>query len=157
MKNTIATVALTAMIAAGLAACGESSSDEPDYVGMCVHPETEERVDDDACDSDDSDYLTTALWWYMLTSSSRSVPAIGQTYNPDHGTYKVPKGKTYTKGGLPKKGASTPKKAYQKSSKPAGTGGGYKWEQYKPGKPGGDSQKKPGGGGSKPKAPSGRR
>lgn len=47
MKRTILTAAVLA--AALLAGCGGDSDDEQ---GICIDPATQQRVDDDACDSD---------------------------------------------------------------------------------------------------------
>lgn len=96
MRSKSVILGLTLAASYGLTGC--SSGD--DYQGICTDPVTEERVDDDLCESgdDDSDFV----WFYM--GSGHSAPPIGKKFNKSHGVYKVPSGKTASKGGVSKTG-----------------------------------------------------
>ena len=102
---------LTVMAAAALTGC---AADEPDYAAICVDPITEERIDDDLCDDSDdpSDYHGSGggfFWFYVNTSSSHPIPAVGSRFNPGHGTYTgstlTRGGKTVQRGGMPEAGS----------------------------------------------------
>lgn len=124
MIRKIAMLAALAMIGTSLAACGPTEP-EPEYVAVCVDPNTEERLPDDYCDSNDDDYLSYALFWYMLASSNHAYPAVGSHVDRSHFRTTLPKGKTYTKG-LSSSGGTSVKswttKTYQKKSSGSGWG-----------------------------------
>lgn len=106
MMKKIALSVAAAVMATSLVACGASS--EPEYVGVCVDPNTEQRLDDDACSNGDDDYLAYAVMWYMLANSSHSYPAVGHRVNRSYFKTTLPKGSSYTKG-LSSKGGSSVK------------------------------------------------
>ena len=54
MKRILATLTVLALPLVGLTACGEP---EPEYAAMCVDPNTEQRLEDDACEDGDDEYL----------------------------------------------------------------------------------------------------
>jgi len=89
MRSAGISLGLTALVAASLTGC---SNDEPaDYAAICVNPQTQERVNDDDCDTD-REYSGTGsgfFWFYMATRAGGLVPPIGGRYAPTAGTYNV--------------------------------------------------------------------
>ena len=115
MRSKTVLLGVTALAASSLSGCAAS---EPDYAAICTDPQTNERVDDDECDDSDEprDYtpgLGGFFWFYMLTSGSNRIPAIGQSYSPRWGSYNgrgiAGAGNRVQRGGLPKQGASSVK------------------------------------------------
>jgi len=115
MRSKTVLLGITALAASSLSGCVSS---EPDYAAICTDPQTHERVDDSQCDDSDRprDYtpgLGGFFWFYMLTSGSYRLPAIGQTYNPRGGTYNgrglARSGRYVQRGGLPRTGAPSVK------------------------------------------------
>jgi hypothetical protein len=114
MRSKTVLLGVTALAAQSLTGCAS----QPDYAAICTDPQTNERVDDSECDDSDEprDYtpgLGGFFWFYMLTSSSARLPAVGQAYNPRVGTYNgrslVRSGTSVQRGGLPRQGASSVK------------------------------------------------
>lgn len=120
----IATIATLPLLFAGLTACADTS--EPEYAAVCVDPNTDERLEDDACEDGDDDYLAYAVLWYMALNSGHAYPAVGEEVDDDHFKRKLPKGKKYVLG-LPKTGGSSvkswtppkPKTSTRPSTKPS--------------------------------------
>jgi hypothetical protein len=114
LRSKHVALGLTVVAASTLTGCGT----DPDYAAICVDPETQERVDDDQCDDSDRprDYTgvgTGFFWFYMSSTSSARLPAVGQSYNPSAGTYQgsslVNGGRSVQRGGLPSAGSSSVK------------------------------------------------
>lgn len=128
MRSHAVALGLTLVAAGAFSGCAA----EPDYAAICVDPETQERVDDDDCDDDQADYHGGGgghgggfYWFYMSTHSNHSVPAVGSTYNPSHGTYRGSTlGSNVARGGLPSTGSSSVK-SYVKSGGFGGRSGGF--------------------------------
>lgn len=122
MKKFLMAIPALALV---LTACGSTGYDEDDYseeyVPVCIDPETEERLEDDACEQGDDDFLLTALLVYMIASD---YPGVGHKAKHYHKT--KPKGAVLTKP--VKKGYDKPKVTTKKHStnKPKSSGGGFK-------------------------------
>lgn len=123
MRKVMVFVMIAMVITALVIATG-CGVDEEETRGICVDPQTEVRVDDDMCESDEFEYDSAMVIWWMR--SGQSYPRVGQRVNKSHVTTKAPSGSN-TKLGLPSKGGTIKKPS-------TGDGGN-------------------GGGGSKPKAP----
>ena len=107
MIKKIATFIVAVSIGFSFAGCG---AQQDDYVAVCVDPNTQQRLDDDACDHNDSDFLTYAAVWYMLSSSSHAYPPVGGYVNRSYYRTTLPKGYTRTPHfGLPKAGGTSVK------------------------------------------------
>ena len=114
MRSRTVLLGVTALTASSLTGCAS----QPDYAAICTDPQTHERVDDDQCDDSDEprDYtpgLGGFFWFYMLTSASHRIPAVGQGYAPRWGTYNgrslARAGTSVQRGGLPRQGAKSVK------------------------------------------------
>lgn len=106
IRRLTAALALTTIaLAGGLVACGEP---EPEYAAICVDPESGQRLEDDACEDGDDDYLTYAVLWYMAMNSGHPYPAVGHSVDRRYVTTKLPKGARYTTG-LSKTGGTSVK------------------------------------------------
>ena len=119
MRSQSVLIGVTALAASSLSGCVS----QPDYAAICTDPETNQRVDDDQCDESDEprDYtpgLGGFFWFYLATSSSRPIPAIGQGFDRRAGTYDgrglAATGTRLQRGGLPTQGASS-MKSYTRS------------------------------------------
>ena len=100
-------LALTALLAANLTACGGDEA-EPDNYAICVDPRTEQRVDDDLCDDDDRRGGGGFAFFYfggINSGRSYAVPAVGQSYRNSGGTTTRPPGVTQTRGISPSGGS----------------------------------------------------
>lgn len=129
MRSTGVKLGLTALAASTLTGC---ASDAPDYQAFCVDPSTQERVDGDQCsDSEEpEDYDGSGsgfFWFYMASTSSHPIPAVGSSYDPSTGTYSgrslVSSGKTVVRGGAPASGATSVKSYTSTTMKSGGFGG----------------------------------
>lgn len=134
MIKKIALALVTPLIAMSFAACGPQ---EEEYVAVCVDPNTEQRLDDDACDSGDSDFLAYAVVWYMLANSTNPYPPVGGSVNKSYYKTSLPKGYTSKPHfGLPKTGG-TSVKSYSSTtswgSKTSKSGWGSSGGSTKPG------------------------
>jgi hypothetical protein len=114
MRSRTVLLGVTALAASSLTGCAS----QPEYAAICTDPQTHERVDDAQCDDSDQprDYspgLGGFFWFYVLTSGSHRLPAVGQGYNPRWGTYNgsglARGGRTIQRGGLPREGARSVK------------------------------------------------
>jgi hypothetical protein len=115
MRSRTVLIGVTALTASSLSGCAS----QPEYAAICTDPQTNERVDDDQCDDSEEprDYSPGLgagfFWFYMLTSSNRVLPAVGQRYSPRAGTYNgralVNSGTRVQRGGLPRAGAPSMK------------------------------------------------
>ncbi|WP_240311749.1 hypothetical protein [Nocardioides houyundeii] len=105
MRSASVVLGVTALAASGLTGCATTSAD---YAAVCVDPDTQERVDDDNCDtSRDYNGVATGFFWYYLGASSR-VPPIGGFATG--GTWRGSGlNGTVQRGGLPTTGGSTVK------------------------------------------------
>jgi hypothetical protein len=101
MGRMVATVGLVSAVAATLSACSVSS--DPDEIGVCHHPVTMERIDDDKCDPDGND-RNGAIWFYYSANNGHSAPPVGQKVTKSHGSYK-PTSSNYQRGGVPSSGS----------------------------------------------------
>jgi hypothetical protein len=115
MRSHTVLIGVTALTASSLSGCAS----QPEYAAICTDPQTQQRVDDDQCDDSDEprDYSPGIgpgfFWFYLLASSSRPIPAIGQGYSPRAGTYNgrslLNSGTRVQRGGLPRSGAPSMK------------------------------------------------
>lgn len=115
MRSHTVLIGVTALTASSLSGCAS----EPEYAAICTDPQTQERVEDDQCDPSDEprDYQPGIgpgfFWFYLLATSSRRLPAVGQGYSPRGGTYNgrslVNSGTRVQRGGLPRAGAPSMK------------------------------------------------
>ena len=114
MRSHTVLLGVTALAASSLTGCAS----QPDYAAICTDPQTNQRVDDSQCDDSDEprDYspgLGGFFWFYMLTSATHRIPAIGQAYSPRWGTYSgrslARSGTAVQRGGLPREGAKSVK------------------------------------------------
>ena len=94
MIRRLAAVPAAALIALSLTACGGDAYAEPEATGVCVNPDTGERVDDDRCGGYDHDSgVSDAFMWYFIASSLNQ-PAIG-TQVVHNTYYSTPKTNPY--------------------------------------------------------------
>jgi hypothetical protein len=109
MRSRTVLLGVTALAASSLSGCAS----EPDYAAICTDPQTNQRVDDEQCDDSEepSDYTgvgTGFFWFYLATSGSSRIPAVGQRYDTSSGTYNgrglVRGGTSVQRGGLPAQG-----------------------------------------------------
>jgi len=76
-KSLAVPLVVTSMLATSLTGCS-APEDEPQYQGVCVDPETEQRIDDEQCDDDDGrsgGFGGVGLWYFFLLGSR--FPAVG--------------------------------------------------------------------------------
>lgn len=145
-KIVVAWILALSVFATSLTACGEVSPQQDEYVAVCVDPNTEQRLEDDACEQGDSDFLTYAVLWYMLANSNHSYPAVGSHVTKSHFKTSKPKN-AHVRTGLPTKGGTSVKtyvdKKYGSTTK-KNDGSQYKKDNkgYKPYKPGGSSKRR---------------
>lgn len=129
MRSSAVKIGLTALAASTLTGC---AAEEPDYQAFCVDPSTQERVDGDQCSDDEepTDYdgdSSGFFWFYMASTSSHPIPAVGSSYEPSYGTYNgsaiTNSGKSVVRGGMPAKGATSVKSYTSTTMKSGGFGG----------------------------------
>lgn len=110
MRSGTVLLGVTALAASSLTGCAA----QPEYAAICADPQTHERVDDSQCDDsqeprDYSPGLGGFFWFYMLSSGSHRLPAVGRPYSPGWGTYNgrglARTGTSVQRGGLPREGA----------------------------------------------------
>lgn len=139
MKRILATLTVLALPLVGLTACGEP---EPEYAAMCVDPNTEQRLEDDACEDGDDDYLAYAVLWYMAMNSGHSYPAVGHRVDRSYVKTSLPKGARYVTG-LSKTGGTSVKSwsttTRKSGTSTGGTGGSTKTGGSSWGKSGGST------------------
>ena len=98
-------IGITALLAAGLTACGSGGNDD-EVNAVCVDAQTQERIDDDRCDDDPSDgsIAGSPFLWYFLGRATAippfGVPVVG-VYG---GSFSAPGAGRY-RTGLPRAGA----------------------------------------------------
>lgn len=116
LRSAGVALGLTALAAASLTGC--AYEEEPDYAAICVDPETDERVDDSECDTDEEYHGSGSgfFWFYMATSGSHRIPAVGDRFDPSIGSYRVSSltgssgaAVAVQRGGLPTAGSSSMK------------------------------------------------
>ncbi len=115
MRSRTVLIGVTALTASSLSGCAS----QPDYAAICTDPQTQERVDDDQCDPSEEprDYSPGIgpgfFWFYLLATSNRRIPAVGQAYSPRAGTYSgrqlLNSGARVQRGGLPRAGGTSMK------------------------------------------------
>lgn len=121
-------ILFSALVAVGLVGCAEPQQEE--YAAVCVDPVSEVRLDDDACDSGDSEFMSNAIIWYMAFSAGRSIPAVGGHVTKSH--FKTTKPKNVKVKSVPTKGYtykaptkdSSTKKSTSYKKKSSNYGGG---------------------------------
>lgn len=117
------------LVAAALLATGGCDAlDPPDaqYGGICVDQVTEERLDDARCGDFDDEGNTSSsgtFFMWVSTSSSHTVPALGQKVPSTIGSRTVPSGTPLAKG-LPTTGGSMTSISRGGFGVKAGTAGG---------------------------------
>ena len=99
-----------------------SADADPEYQGVCVNPETNQRIDYNQCDDDGNPTSSGFLWYYFLLG--RSYPAVGAPLGAARtGTDYVttaPKNSSYVRGGGAKTGGSVSATSLSKSSTTGG-------------------------------------
>lgn len=98
-----------------LSAC-DVPSEEPEYVGVCVHPVTEVRLDDDACgDYDDEGHASHSGGMFVWVSHTSNVPLapVGSKQITSNTARTLPAGKLAAKG-VDKAGATSVKSQVQR-------------------------------------------
>lgn len=121
-KSAAVPLVITSSLALALSGCSGSSgsgggdldSDDLQYQGVCVDPNTGQRVDDDVCDDDDGYHGSGGgggsafLWYYFLRG--RAFPAVGAPVSSfrEGSDYvrSVPTGSSYVSGGADKAGGT---------------------------------------------------
>jgi hypothetical protein len=90
---------ITAIMAAALSGCAASTTEvDADYAKVCRDQATQERVDDDQCNTRSS---PSVGWYFLALSGGRAIPRVGATVSG--GTASLPSGAkaqtVSTKGG----------------------------------------------------------
>ena len=103
-RSATVTLGVTALLAAGLTACGAEEPEDPDYGAVCVNSQTQERVEDDECGDDRGGGGGGGLFaWYFL-SRGAFAPGIGQRVGG--GTFTPPGNTTLRRGGIARDGGT---------------------------------------------------
>jgi hypothetical protein len=121
-KSAAVVLGVTALLAPSLAACG-SNDDESENQAVCVDRNTEQRVPDDQCDTDDRAGVGAGgvfFWYFLATRGGAFFPGVGQRVSG--GTYSVPGG-TVTRGGVPAAGGNVPRGGFGGGTKSGSSGG----------------------------------
>jgi hypothetical protein len=132
-KSAAVPLVVTSSLALALAGCAGGASDDEvaaddlQYQGVCVDPDTGERVDDDVCDDDDarggSGVGSAFLWYYFLRG--RAFPAVGAPVSAfrEGSDYvrTVPTGTSYVSGGAARSGGTVSSSSLTQASQ-ASTG-----------------------------------
>jgi len=120
-KSAAVPLVITSSLALALSGCsgggsggdgGDPTADDLQYQGVCVDPDTGQRVDDDVCDDDDarggSGVGSAFLWYYFLRG--RAFPAVGSPVSSfrEGSDYvrTVPTGTSYVSGGAARGGGT---------------------------------------------------
>ena len=96
-RSDAVALGVTAILAAGLSGCGSSS---PDYAGVCVDQQSQQRIDDSYCDGAPS--TGAHGWYYYPVRSGGTIPRVGDRVSG--GTFDLPSGKSVERGGFSKAG-----------------------------------------------------
>lgn len=136
IKRIIAAIAVLAIALTGLTACGSKKhqNEDPEYYGVCVDPNTNQRLEDDSCDQgdpartgdEDDDFLMYAVIWYMLASSNSRYPAVGGYVDRSQVYTSIPPGSRTTMGLNKSGGSIVPRKTSSNKSKSGSKSGGNK-------------------------------
>ena len=125
MKKSLAVpLVVTSMLATSLTGCAPAPEDDPQYQGICVDPETEQRIPDDQCDDDDgrSGFGGVGLWYFFLMGSrfpAIGAPLTGYRSGTDY-VRGTPQGASYVRGGAAANGGRVSPASV---SRAAGSGG----------------------------------
>lgn len=128
MKKTLVGVILAGLMSMSLVACGEPESEQDEYAAVCVDPNTELRLEDDACDTSDDDFLAYAVIWYMLASHNSHIPGVGHKVSKSKVKTTKPKGaiiKKVSEKGYTYKAPAKKKSSNNGSSNKKKSGGGF--------------------------------
>jgi hypothetical protein len=107
-KSATVTLGVTALLAAGLTGCasnGGSATEEVDYQAVCVDQATEQRIEDEYCDTGGQRYHGGGIAaWYFL-SRGLGYPRMGGKVTG--GTFRDPgAARTVQRGGAPAGGGT---------------------------------------------------
>ena len=121
-RSTRVVAAGTAAFAA-LALTGCGGDPDPDYQGVCVDPQTEQRVDDERCDDDDGRGGFGLVPFFLFFPLGARFPAIGQSYRGYPGyTRNVPAGHVGARGGASAAGGTATKASVRSAVSRGGFG-----------------------------------
>lgn len=86
-----------------MSACDVAQDVEPEFVGVCVHPVTEERLPDEACgdyDDDGHSHNTGSMFVWIQSSQGYPIAPVGQRQYRAAGSSSVtiPRGAAVAKG-----------------------------------------------------------
>lgn len=121
MVNTVGLVSALALVLAG---CTVSPS-EADEIGVCIDPNTEQRIDDDKCTDGSEGWESEdgSVWFWYSTSSNHTAPPIGQKVTKSQGYTGAPKTNAFSRGGVPTAGSSISKSTIARGGFGSGTAG----------------------------------
>lgn len=89
-SSKVVTLGITALMAATLTGCSPSANEvDADYAKVCQDKVTEERLEDDQCNTSSS---SRAHWYFIPIIGGRSVPRVGAKLSG--GVATMPSGKT---------------------------------------------------------------
>ena len=122
-RSTRVVAAGTAAFAAlALTGCGSEDPD-PDYQGVCVDPQTEQRVDDERCDDDDGRSGVGFVPFFLFFPLGARFPGIGQSYRGYPGSVRtVPAGHTGVRGGAATAGGTATRSTVRQAVSRGGFG-----------------------------------
>lgn len=108
MRKYLIALLVTALFA--FSACSNGTPTD-EYGAVCVDPATSVRLENDACEQGDDDYLSDAALWYLLLNSNHNYPGVGQ--RADKSYFKTSKPKNAVTTVLPEQAGDT--KSFKKS------------------------------------------
>lgn len=121
MKNLLGSLTLVAGLALVATGCSaptqpqaqpviEQTSEVEEYVGVCINPETQNRVDDDYCEDGDDDYDAAFVPYFF--PYGYMIPGVGSHVSGGHSSHKGPYVMGFNKTGGSSTGFKSTKKQY---------------------------------------------
>lgn len=97
-RSAAVTVSLVAAVSLAMTGCGAPEDDDPDYRGVCVDEQTQQRVDDDECDDGHGHHSV------VFFHRGSTVPPVGSRVSG--GSARPPAGASSARGGAPRQGGT---------------------------------------------------
>lgn len=141
-RSKAVALGMTVVVATALAGCADdglqvsdgswsteevsAAAQEADTVGICVDPQTEQRLEDAQCSTDDLvegedtrqvHHSGMGIWYWMMVG--QMLPRIGA--RATGGTYRTPSGSSFVAGGAGAGGTRLSKSSVSSAAKSGGT------------------------------------